>query len=138
MGTETRIWVSGDWDLGIRGPGSGCQVFPGIKFEGVAKGLRSGYPGSGSGCHGIWGVWDLGTAWEGLGGQIFDTFIKSEGIGTGIWASGDWDLGIRGRDLGVRGWEGDLGIGRGSEARSSIHSSDMRGGAEAQDQRLKI
>ena len=125
MGTETRIWVSGNWDLGIRGPGSGCQVFPGIKFEGVAKGLRSGYPGSGSGCHGIWGVWDLGTAWEGLGGQIFDTFIKSEGIGTGIWASGDWDPGIRGLgsgdpgtgiwmsgdwDLGIRDW--DEGIWR--------------------------
>ena len=50
-----------------------------------------------------WGVWDLGTAWEGLGGQIFDTFIKSEGIGTGIWASGDWDPGIRGLGSGDPG-----------------------------------
>ena len=60
----------------------------------------------GFGGSGIWGLW------EGLGGQISDTFIKSEGIGTGIWASGDgirasgdWDLGIRMGISEVRGSE---------------------------------
>ena len=51
----------------------------------------------GFGGSGIWGLW------EGLGGQISDTFIKSDGIGTGIWASGDWDPGIRGLGSGDPG-----------------------------------
>ena len=101
MGTGTRIWVSGDWDLGIPGPGSGCQRFPGT------------------------GIWGLG----GLGGQILDTYIQFEGLGieirvsgfgdwnpwTGTWVS--WDLGGLG--------SGDYG--RGSEARSLTHSSNLRG-----------
>ncbi|MEC8149842.1 MAG: hypothetical protein VX092_06360, partial [SAR324 cluster bacterium] len=80
MGTGTRIWVSGDWDLGIPGPGSGCQRFPGT------------------------GIWGLGR----LGGQILDTYIQFEGLGieirvsgfgdwnpwTGTWVS--WDLGSLG------------------------------------------
>ena len=51
----------------------------------------------GFGGSGIWGLW------EGLGGQISDTFIKSDGIGTGIWASEDWDPGIRGLGSGDPG-----------------------------------
>ena len=101
MGTGTRIWVSGDWDLGIPGPGSGCQRFPGT------------------------GIWGLGR----LGGQILDTYIQFEGLGieirvsgfgdwnpwTGTWVS--WDLGGLG--------SGDYG--RGSEARSLTHSSNLMG-----------
>ena len=78
MGTGTRIWVSGDWDLGIPGPGSGCQRFPGT------------------------GIWGLGR----LGGQILDTYIKFDGVGIEIWVSGVRGLGSVDRDLGVMGFGG--------------------------------
>ena len=41
------------------------------------------------------------------------------GPGTGIWSPGEWDLGIQDPRI------GDLGTGRGQEARSSIRSSNL-------------
>ena len=60
----------------------------------------------GFGGSGIWGLW------EGLGGQISDTFwdwdwdlgiwgLGSGHPGTGIWGSGDWDLEVQG----IWGWD---------------------------------
>ena len=108
MGTGTRIWVSGDWDLGIPGPGSGCQRFPGtgiwglgrlggqildtnIQFEGLGIEIRVSGFGDWNPWTGTWVSWDLGGLGSGdydrgseSGGQISNTFIKSDGIGTGI------------------------------------------------------
>ena len=94
------------YTMGSRDPIKG----PGMGSGGVGTGseARSSIPSStyragdlGSGCP----DWDLRIRDWDLGGQIFDTFIKSERIGIGIWASGDWDPGIRG--LG----SGDPGLG---------------------------
>ena len=59
------LGVQGLLYLGIRGPGSGCQGFPGT------------------------GIWGLGR----LGGQILDTYINLRGLGlrSRYLESGDWD-----------------------------------------------
>ena len=73
------LGVQGLLYLGIRGPGSGCQGFPGI------------------------GIWGSGR----LGGQILDTYIKFEGVGIEIWVSRsrDWDP-LTGLWVSGSAWEG--------------------------------
>ena len=116
--------VSGDRDLGIGG-----QILDThIKFEGVGieiwvSGVRG--LGSGSGCH----AWDLGGLGSGDCMVIQSSNLRDLGIQ-------DWDPGYPG--TGIWGWDWDewiRGQGEALRARSSVHSSNLRAGAGAQELR---